>query len=259
MKMRAVSLGQSGLALGGGAPLACVPIVAEDAAVMLAQAAAIRAHDPMPDLVELRADHLASLSPDDLMAALRQLRTALGAQMPILFTNRSRAEGGASRWPEAKRLASFDVAIDSGEVALIDIELAVPEAQRARIMARAAQQKVGVIASSHNFSSTPDDAGLAALFDTLVHSGANVAKLAVMAQSPDDALRLLRATTQWAGNSPIPLIAIAMGPAGTITRLAGPFFGSTLSYATIGPSSAPGQVPLTLLRDYWRVAGLRAD
>src|SRR5215472_11284058 len=111
MKMRAVPLGQSGLVLGGGAPLACVPIVATDTAAMLDQAAAIRAHDPAPDLVELRADHFAPMSPDDLTETLRQLRAALGAQMPILFTNRSSAEGGAGHWPEVDRLASLGVAI----------------------------------------------------------------------------------------------------------------------------------------------------
>jgi 3-dehydroquinate dehydratase-1 len=255
--VRVVVLGQSGLALGGSEPLACVPIVAADTVAMLAQAAAIRAHDPAPDLVELRADHLAPLSPKDLSATLHQLREALGERLPILFTNRSSSEGGAGRWPETERLSSFDVAIASGEVALIDVELAVPATQRAQIVEQAAQQGVGVIASAHNFSGTPDDDDLIGLFDALIHSGADVAKLAVMAQSPDDALRLLRVSAQAAIASPIPIIAIAMGAAGTITRLSGPFFGSALSYATIGPASAPGQVPLTLLRDYWRVASLR--
>ncbi|HKD77733.1 MAG TPA: type I 3-dehydroquinate dehydratase [Ktedonobacterales bacterium] len=258
MKMRAVPLGQSGLVLGGSEPLACVPIVAADIAATLGLAATIRAHDPVPDLVELRADYLAPLSPADLTATLRQLREALGAQMPILFTNRSSAEGGAGHWPEDERLASFIAAIDSGAVALIDIErFAVPAALREQIAARAAQQDIGVIISAHNFSATPDYDGLLGLFNALVRSGANIGKLAVMAQSPDDALRLLRTSAQWAKKTPIPLIIIAMGPVGTITRLAGPFFGSALSYATIGPPSAPGQVPLTLLRDYWRVAGLR--
>ncbi len=256
MRKLVIPLGQSGRVLGAE-PLACVPIVAADIPAMLEQAAAIRAHDLAPDLVELRADHLAPLSPDALTAALHQLRAALGTNMPILFTNRSNAEGGAGRWQEQERLASFDVAAHSGEVALIDIELATPRPADWHILPLMRLQGIGVIFSAHDFTGTPGDTELARHFDELTRHEGAIGKLAVMAQSPDDALRLLRASAQAASASRNPLIAIAMGSAGTITRLAGPFFGSALSYATIGPSSAPGQVPLTLLRDYWRAAGLR--
>ncbi len=234
------------------APLACVPIVAADAAEVLRQAEAIRVHEPRPDVVELRADHLRGLTSAQVMDALAEARSLL-SNMPFLFTNRRAAEGGAWEGTESARIDLIQAAIDSKQVLLVDVELATD----ARIRTEMQQQMHGVIVSAHDFAKTPDDDELDRLLAELVAAGGNAAKLAVTAQTPDDALRLLRATARMAATSPVSLITMAMGAAGSITRLAGPFFGSTLTFATVGPSSAPGQMPLTLVRDYWRAVGLR--
>ena len=73
--------------------------------------------------------------------------------------------------------------------------------------------------------------------------GADVAKLAVMPGDAADAARLLQATAQAAARRPeTPLITMAMGPAGAVTRLCGGAFGVCASFGAMGgAASAPGQ------------------
>jgi 3-dehydroquinate dehydratase-1 len=46
----------------------------------------------------------------------------------------------------------------------------------------------------------------------------------------------------------VPMVTIAMGPEGKITRLAGGLFGSDITFAVGRESSAPGQIPINELR-----------
>ena len=254
--MRPLSLTPHGPSLGGATPLVCVPIVAADASEALHQAQQICTHQPAPDVVELRADALPPPSIVGIPQLLQQLHTILG-DIPILFTHRRVEEGGLGRWAEDERIASILSAIHSGHVALADIELATATPLRERIITASKAAEIGIVVSAHDFTATPDDAALAAIFAALIASGGDAAKYAATPTTPADALRLLRVTAQVATVAAIPLISMAMGAAGTITRLAGPFFGSALTFATIGATSAPGQMPIALVRDYWRHAGLR--
>ncbi len=244
-------------------PLICVPIVAASAPAALRQAELLLIHNPRPDLVELRVDHLHALDLEELIALLADMAALLGQHLPLLFTNRRAAEGGAGLYPESERIASMHAAIASGHIALIDCELAIETAIRAAIVTAAHAHGVGVIISAHDFTATPPDVQLDSWLAELAAAGGDAAKLAVMAQSPDDALRLLAATarardaSERSAASSKPLITLAMGSAGMVTRLAGPAYGSMLSYATIAASSAPGQLPIELVHAYWRAASLR--
>ncbi len=245
------------LLLSPTSPLIAVPLVASDDAAALRQAVAIRAHDPAPDLVELRADYLAGYGAEQTRRLLGELTGILG-DIPILYTHRGAAESGAGDWDAAERRACMEAAVASGQIAWMDVELATEAATRMEIIAAARQHGVQAIISAHDFSGTPDAATLDALFAALVAAGSDAAKLAVTAQTPDDVLRLLAATARAAATTTTPLISMAMGQMGMITRLAGPLYGSSLTFATIGPASAPGQLPLSLVRYFWRHAGIRA-
>ena len=78
--------------------------------------------------------------------------------------------------------------------------------------------------------------------------GADVAKIAVMPQSMDDVLALLAATERASRNVDIPLVSMAMGPLGAVTRAAGWIFGSAMTFAVGASSSAPGQMPIEDVR-----------
>ena len=65
-----------------------------------------------------------------------------------------------------------------------------------------------------------------------------------MPQSMDDVHRLLGATLEASKRLPIPVISMAMGALGAVTRLCGGEFGSALTFAVGAAASAPGQMPI---------------
>ena len=50
-----------------------------------------------------------------------------------------------------------------------------------------------------------------------------------------------------------PVISMAMGSLGSISRIAGENFGSAVTFATVGAASAPGQFPIQELRTMMEV------
>jgi 3-dehydroquinate dehydratase/shikimate dehydrogenase len=92
--------------------------------------------------------------------------------------------------------------------------------------------------SYHNFRETPDD--LEAIHQRLTNCDADIVKIATMAQSAGDNIRMLRLLK----NAQVPTVAFCMGEIGTPTRLLGAKFGSPFTYATFNPerTMAPGQL-----------------
>ena len=70
------------------------------------------------------------------------------------------------------------------------------------------------------------------------------AKLAVMPRDMQDVLTLLTATWQASQALPIPVVSMAMGPLGAVTRMCGGAFGSAMTFAVGQSASAPGQMPI---------------
>jgi len=236
---------------GRDRPLVCVPIVAATSAGVLD--AADRIVPLAPDAIELRADYLDDISPAAIGVLLPRLAER---QLPILFTNRVAAEGGARAQDEAARVAALLAAIETGIPALVDLELATAPALRDRILAAGKRRGVPIILSFHHFTLTPPDAELLATVAAMAAAGADAAKLAVMPQHAADAARLLaftRTITSGATGITIPLAAMAMGPLGMITRVVGHKSGSALTFAAVaaGAGSAPGQLAIEELRAIW--------
>ena len=90
------------------------------------------------------------------------------------------------------------------------------------------------------------------IYDKLLEAqekGADIAKMAVMPKNYADVLTLLGATLKArTGAVNIPIITMSMGPEGGVTRVAGGLFGSDLTFAIGKESSAPGQIPISDLR-----------
>lgn len=63
-----------------------------------------------------------------------------------------------------------------------------------------------------------------------------------MPQSRKDVVTLLSATEEMDRRTTRPLITMSMGPLGMISRLCGEVFGSSLTFGSVGKTSAPGQV-----------------
>jgi 3-dehydroquinate dehydratase I len=107
---------------------------------------------------------------------------------------------------------------------------------------------VKLVLSYHNFQETPPEAELVARLRQAAQLDADVAKIAVMPRGLDDVLAVLRATLTASREVEVPVITMAMGSWGALTRLCGGVFGSALTFAIGAGSSAPGQVPIEDVR-----------
>lgn len=231
-----------------GQALICAPLVARTAEGVTAELASIL---PMrPDLIEWRVDFFAEIhDPIQVVGVARAIRQAAG-NIPIIFTRRASDEGGEviGGLAENTVVALYEKVCASGAIDIIDFELSQPAESRARLRAASRAHDVAMIMSYHNFQSTPPAVELVAKIEEAGREGADIAKVAVMPQSPGDVLVLLQATLTASSRVQIPLITMSMGGIGAITRLCGWMYGSALTFAAGASSSAPGQIPIEELR-----------
>lgn len=235
-----------GKLFGGPSALFCVPIVAAGQEELLSQARAVSVLEP--DVVEWRADFYADLSERGIADAAANLRS-LCANSILLFTLRSKKEGGKNDGSPRERISCFENAIRCGAFDLVDVELGSGLEVIDPVIAAAKMRNVRVILSFHDFEGTPANDELLEKVKSMIESGADIAKIACMPRDPHDALRLLEMTLAARRKFPsLPLCTMSMGGAGCITRVAGFLYGSDMAFAVGDKSSAPGQIPLQAAR-----------
>jgi 3-dehydroquinate dehydratase I len=246
--MAGVAVGS--VVLGEGTPKVLVPLTGASVGDVVAQASAA-AHGGA-DIIEWRVDLFGDHAPAAVVEALRAISDAAGA-VPLLVTFRTAAEGGSAIEPDAYA-ALYRTAIASGLVAAVDVEVAFDEDAGDAVMDAADAAGVAVVGSFHDFAGTPSAGALVARCESMWARGCDVAKVAVMPKTPEDVLTLLAASSALSVLRPgRPVIAIAMGGLGVVTRLAGQVFGSCATFATTGDASAPGQMPVNELRPVLRL------
>lgn len=235
-----------GITIGGKKPLVCLPLMAATRRQLLEQAATLLGL--APDIVEWRADAYPGISGWEVATLLPELRRTLGGR-PLLFTCRLESEGGLQAMTLERRLEVIESALSTGDIDLVDLELSNGQGIIDRIREGAGRAGCPLILSSHDFQTTPPSDQLLATLAAAQAAGADIAKLAVMPKKSSDVLNLLTACDlARQGAVDIPLIAISMGEVGMISRIAGPLFGSDITFAAGIEASAPGQLPIAELR-----------
>ena len=202
----------------------CVPLAEPNAD--RARAAMVKAAT-RADLVEIRLDQFQDIPAASDLAALLKDRPC-----PVIITNRPAAEGGKNDWPDDARIKTLQAAVELG-ADYVDVELDFAERIERTGHAR-------IIVSYHNFTSTP--LNLADVYARIVQAGADVAKLATMANSLIDNLRMFEVVR----HADVPCIGLCMGQLGKISRVLARRFGAMLTYAPmdVTKATAPGQIPL---------------
>ena len=90
---------------------------------------------------------------------------------------------------------------------------------------------------------------LLARFQQMDATGADLLKMAAMPKEFDDVAAIMQVTHEMAAqHTEKPLIAVSMGNIGSMSRIAGENFGSSITFATVGRPSAPGQIAIKELR-----------
>jgi 3-dehydroquinate dehydratase-1 len=235
------------LVIGEGKPKICLPIIGQTSDEILQQAAHIR-KSKLADLVEWRGDFYETLFDSGgrideaaVLQILKSLRNELG-KLPLLFTFRTKAEGGNREISSLYYECLLELVASSGYVDLVDVEAVRDEALASRCIKRIHSHGIRVIASNHDFEKTPDGEGIRYRLKRMESLGGDICKLAVMPQNRDDVMTLLVATYEAKKTSKVPVVTMSMGADGSISRLTGEFFGSAITFGCLESASAPGQI-----------------
>ena len=240
------------LVFGEGLPKICVPLTPSCDKERISRLEKICSSPH--DLIEWRVDFWempelipgGTSRPDFSEAPLRSILSSIRKQIgdtPLLFTFRTKPEGGerSIRLQEYRDLVL--AAAHSGMVDLIDLEYHLGEEFLRPLISAVQEAGVKVVGSCHDYQGTPSAEEITGTLCRIQALGADISKIAVMPQSRDDVLTLMKASIQMEEElADRPFITMSMGKLGGITRLAGTFTGSAVTFATAGAASAPGQM-----------------
>ncbi|MBW1606304.1 type I 3-dehydroquinate dehydratase [Lactobacillus sp. Sy-1] len=219
-------------------PSVAVPITGTDEAEISQQLQLIKAESV--DLIEFRIDYLTDFTAAALQNGKQQIQARFPA-VPIIATIRTQSEGGKFDDHHDDYLAALKQVINVG-FSLLDVEISRPGV--ADVITIAHQHHQLVIGSFHNFTQTPADQTLLATWQKMETLGCDVAKMAVMPNINDDVLRFMQVSNQANQTLKVPIISMAMGKLGIVTRISGPLTGSVITFGSITneAQSAPGQI-----------------
>lgn len=194
------------------------------------------------DLLEVRVDALAAC-----MHGVRRLLEK--SKLPVLLTVRHPAEGGIGNLSVVRRGKLFRELLPAA--GLIDVELRSVAALREE-MACARERGIAVVVSDHHFRRTPTLAQMRERRKRAFSAGADIFKLACLADDAASVARLLDfASESKAG----PVAVMGMGKMGQVSRLVLACAGSILNYGYLDKPNAPGQWEARELRELLRRLG----
>lgn len=200
-------------------------------------AEALRRRGGYADLFEIRADHLADLSPGtaDLLRGL--------TDRPLIFTARLPADGGRWTSGEAARARAYERAISAG-FDYVDLEIgASPDLDTGG--------RTRMIRSFHDMGGMPRN--IREIFDRVRGNPGEIPKIAVTLAGPEDTLRFLDWSAELRDDGPSPRIITAMGRKGAFTRILGSRLGILHTYVPVpGRILLPGMVDLAAMAGRYR-------
>ncbi len=202
------------------------------------------------DIIELRVDMFEDRSIEKIKSMLREIKAR---DLMSILTIRAKWEGGATEIDDTEREKIIRECIDL--VDYVDIELSSHDLiEKMRELIK--EKGKNLIISYHDFEKTPADEVIKSIIDKSFKYGADIAKYAFYTTTHEDVGRLLTITYDYYKRGK-KLIAIGMGELGKITRVAGYFFGSIITYTFIGSSVAPGQISIDKLEEELRFYSIK--
>lgn len=227
------------LTIGDGKPKICVPVVETTTEKIIQQIQELQ----NCDLIELRIDFYENIHDlkqvHELLLQVRQQ-----TNLPLLLTYRSLKEGGHIQLSDQEYLSLVQTACQSRCIDIVDIELESGNMLVYQLVEIAHQNHVKVLMSYHDFEKTPAVMEMKERLEKMEIMGADICKIAVMPFSYKDVIQLLNTTMEMSQRLTRPLVTMSMGKIGKITRIVGELVGSYITFASVGQSSAPGQLTL---------------
>lgn len=231
--------------IGEGRTKIIVPIVGVTQDAILAEA---KTFDKIPvDVVEWRIDWYEDVFDSKKVVETAGLLQEVLGEIPVLVTFRTANEGGekAIETPAYVQLMK-DICV-SGKADMIDVEVFLGDEVMKELVEVAHANQVVVVASNHEWTSTPDKDEIVARLRKMRALGADIPKIAVTPTCNKDVITLLAATEEMASSCDCPLITMSMRGTGVITRLVGESLGSAMTFGAAAKASAPGQIDVNAL------------
>lgn len=259
----------------------CVPIFVEDPEQALADAR--EARDRGADIVEFRVDPYfhGSADADGAERTERLVALVAASPLPCIVTCRPVLEGGHYDGPDDARMALYErlgamAGADGHAPAYIDVELATYKRsanlkQKVNLAvdhpAQLRPLTTQLILSAHDFQTRPPNL-VRQVLEMQHEPACRVLKVAYRARSLRDNLELFDLLTEVqnaqdagvptdageASPGTKPVIALAMGPFGLLSRVLAPKFDAFLTFAALrrDKATAPGQPILSELLETYR-------
>lgn len=233
--------------IGIGRPLICVPVIERTKEKIMEEITYLS--DSCADMIEWRIDTYEDFNNYNTIRDILDTIAPVLKEKLFLYTFRTIKQGGEVQIDRTVLDDLHDLAAENGCVDLLDLEYFEEEKPLKKIRQL---QTAGtrVIASHHDFEETPPPEVMKMLLEQMCAGGADLVKLAVMPQNEKDVLNLMEVTEAFKrDNSQTPVITMAMGKTGCISRLCGETFGSCVTFAAHKKTSAPGQFEMKELNE----------
>lgn len=227
--------------IGEGIPKIAVPIVGTNNVELIKEVKGLKGIKL--DIVEWRVDFYENVEDiEKVKEILAEIRAIL-THTPILFTFRTKKEGGEREVPVEYYVKLNCEIAKTKLVDLVDVELFTGDDYVQEVVETAHANGVKVVMSNHDFFKTPEKEEIVSRLTKMIELNADLPKIAVMPQREADVLTLLCATNEMKEKyADQPIITMSMAGMGVISRIAGEFFGSVLTFGAAKKASAPGQI-----------------
>lgn len=190
------------------------------------------------DLIELRLDYIKDINANKLERILKSTKREL------IITDRKER---------------MDLLIRSIELGAdyIDIDIFAGTKKINKLIAAKCKTKTKLIVSYHDFEKT-DKKELNTKYSRIKKLKPDIIKMAALANSIEDNIIMFDLIKK-AEKECHKIIALCMGEKGEVSRILSPLLGSEITYGSIkhGLESAPGQVPVEVLKNTYRIDKLK--
>lgn len=236
--------------IGEGKPKICVPLVSVDFEDLEKECASL---EGVPlDMLEWRVDYLMNRKgwngTADLDRAYRIIRSHF-PNTPLLTTVRTKEQGGVHTMTEDTYFSTLSLLLSSRWADLMDLEYGHDSMDTKVLMARAREKKMPLLMSFHSFHRALPENEITNTLEAMASFHPDILKIAVMPETPADVAALLSAAAKRMTRFPeTPVMTIAMGPMGVLTRAAGNYMGGPITFAAGKEASAPGQLTAKEMR-----------
>ncbi len=188
---------------------------------------------------ELRGDKYPSLEPKRLQLEANRL---IGR--PILFTLRSQLEGGYWTGSEEERAGLYQQLLPTVDGVDIELDSEIFD----EVAESSAYLGKPIIASFHDFDSTPSVDELEKRYEKFENSQADFLKIATNLPTKEDYGRLSQFTINHNGDN---IVTCGMGKYGPISRLSLLGMGSLMTYVTLGDNDhTTGQLNFEEMQEF---------